>query len=738
MPAEKSLLHGYGNKAGRLHLGKLLRGRPPVLLGHKSVPKPSKQQNSSWPHHVDSEVSNRHPSTSSSSSRAFPQSSLSLMRSLCLTAKDYAVASNELAARKVMWEAVGVALTSSDCSWLMCRIVDLQCSDPPLLRTLAARVVDALGPGTPARDIARCSHALGKANLWDARLGDQLVRAMYSPSGNSSSEGQFLEKQFFWKDCNTQSLSMLCRFISVFRREMSSLGFPLLMFIQHLNRKLTALESKGEVPSIIGLASMTHSLARLRDGGINEGVAQSIGPWLRTRVLRDLAKCESRQLASLLHDFLDLSLMTGPALTSLKREIDRAYSLALLKPRDLVSIASGYARLPVEASERRNLISNMIPQLISCLSSCKASEFCGLVHGMAKAHLWDRALLEAWASHYKDFSKNLTPIQLSILSADLAKLRFVNDTYNTFGMTLNSIADVSSMLGGLAVCHVICALARVSRHTITDNVSEAQRSLVYFLGIQLVDHMHDLEPQGLTASAAAFAKLRHYSDELFNGFADAALPRFAAFSPEDFAMLSSALSGIHATLHATSWQGDPLKAMGSHASDSLQVGLTTWTPRQVAEVLQPFAFMQLLCTELFQAAERHFREKLAAYDPRNMFRLMQSFCNTGHLGRFHIHIFWRRSGRMLHSFDGRQLVSAAEMLVQFRHEIPTNELRRKFRRLAEQLQEFAKDLPSSSIVALVCTWAKGGMRDWLFCLHLQLPCVPAMKAVTSVACTPLT
>ena len=60
-------------------------------------------------------------------------------------------------------------------------------------------------------------------------------------------------------------------------------------------------------------------------------------------------------------------------------------------------------------------------------------------------------------------------------------------------------------------------------------VPESQRILVHRLDAQVQARVHDLLPQGLSASAAAFAKLRHYTEELFDEFAVAAMKRFAAF-----------------------------------------------------------------------------------------------------------------------------------------------------------------------------------------------------------------
>jgi len=126
----------------------------------------------------------------------------------------------------------------------------------------------------------------------------------------------------------------------------------------------------------------------------------------------------------------------------------------------------------------------------------------------------------------------------------------------------------------------------------------------------------------------------------FDRLAEASVRRFGAFVPEDFAMLSSALSETHRVVMSTSWNGEPLDRLGEHAARSLESGQGDWSPRHVAEVLQPFASLKIKCTHLMSAAECHFRERKNSYAPRDVVRVMNSFSGMGELSVSQISKMW--------------------------------------------------------------------------------------------------
>ncbi|CAK9005814.1 unnamed protein product, partial [Durusdinium trenchii] len=342
---------------------------------------------------------------------------------------------------------------------------------------------------------------------------------------------------------------------------------------------------------------------------------------------------------------------------------------------------------------------------------------------------------------------DLNPIQMSLAVADLAKLRFIKqDPHTVFSKLLRSISDVSPSLGGLAVCHVVCALARASDArtlswrskkvlTVHTNEDSFQMLLLNKLEAQLLNRMDELQPQGLSASAAAFVKLRRCSQELFAGLARVSMRCLASFSPEDFAMMSSALGAVPDAF-SSSWSCSLLEQLGEHAARSLTQ--SSWSPRQVAQVFRPFA-SQALPEGLLTAAVGHFRTEAKNYSPRDVAKFLSGIGSATRNKDFAAVLWGALKPRLAarNPASGAETLAMAQALAQLRHVIPASQLRHRFRFLSRSLRR-AVDCqllqPHEQATALQI-WALLGLRDWPLLAKLAGRGLEALAANTVLRLT---
>ncbi|CAK8996751.1 Uncharacterized protein SCF082_LOCUS4926 [Durusdinium trenchii] len=505
---------------------------------------------------------------------------------------------------------------------------------------------------------------------------------------------------------------------------------------------------------------------------VNANETPELVEWIRARLLEELPTCSPRQLASVLLDLAawNGTLIDAKTLDRLQREIRRSidgHSRGhAMRARDLASIISGYARLPSAVAgleARQSAMAPLLPEMIRLMPGCSVQDLCELLHGLASTHITDRALLEAWSSNFvhkaleraefdaagsgETIRLDLNPIQMSLAVADLAKLRFIKqDPHMVFSKLLRSISDVSPSLGGLAVCHVVCALARASDArtlswrskkvlTVHTNEDSFQMLLLNKLEAQLLNRMDELQPQGLSASAAAFVKLRRCSQELFAGLARVSMRCLASFSPEDFAMMSSALGAVPDAF-SSSWSCSLLEQLGEHAARSLTQ--SSWSPRQVAQVFRPFA-SQALPEGLLTAAVGHFRTEAKNYSPRDVAKFLSGIGSATRNKDFAAVLWGALKPRLAarNPASGAETLAMAQALAQLRHVIPASQLRHRFRFLSRSLRR-AVDCqllqPHEQATALQI-WALLGLRDWPLLAKLAGRGLEALAANTVLRLT---
>eukprot|EP00928_Gymnodinium_smaydae_P035621 TRINITY_DN25039_c0_g1_i1.p1 TRINITY_DN25039_c0_g1~~TRINITY_DN25039_c0_g1_i1.p1 ORF type:complete len:1195 (-),score=227.65 TRINITY_DN25039_c0_g1_i1:352-3894(-) len=579
----------------------------------------------------------------------------------------------------------------------------------------------AASPAARPRDVCLAASALARSRVWHAALGERLLRGHGSGGVDAAVPGA----ADFCRSCNYVDIAQLCHFVGVFRREMAALGCCHEELLGSVLQRLEALEEDTSLRPLgpEGLASLLRSVCRLvtadvmidlRLSGRPAAITVSkLGRWLRARLLRELPLCDARHLAWALHDLHTLGLLDETTLVAINREIERLRTSRGLNARDVASIVSGYARLDVQATLARDMMRPLVPQVLGALPDASGTDLCELLHSVSSVLLRDRALMGAWATHFGALSVSLTPSQLSLVASDLAKIRYVSDSLGTFDAVLESLTAVAPLLNALDVCHVVGAMARVGSTTLCESAADAHRPLLYKLETQWLAHASEMSPQGLSSSAAAFAKLRHYSEALFDTLADASMARMKAFIPEDFAMLSSALSETHRVLTSSSWRGEPLTQLGLQAAVSLHAKRDQWSPRQVSEVLQPFAVLGMDCTQLLQAVELHVKGNSKDYTPRDLLRVMGSFQDIGHLGVPQVSKLWRITEDRLQLFNGLQAVSLAKLQAQFAQGLPEAELQRRFELLGSTILRAIPSLGAHELVEVAAIWARiRARRQW--------------------------
>ena len=487
--------------------------------------------------------------------------------------------------------------------------------------------------------------------------------------------------------------------------------------------------------------------------------------WLRTRLVKELPLCSPRQLASALLDLGALKLLDDSSLLQIQREVTRNWRSNNMRPRDLASIISAYSKLE-GVPARQAAIEPLLPQMLEMMSTLSGASLCELLHGFASANIYDRVLLDEWSDHFAakvlgspegPARYALSPAELSLAVADLAKLRYVKkDTRRSFSALLEQVVDVAPSLGGLAVCHVVCALARVSPATtpttpttfttlatpsalVDSSAAEFRSALLNRLEAQILVKVEELRPQGLSASAAAFVKLRHFSEGLLSGLTAAAATRFASFSAEDFSMFSSAIGTAQQSL-AQGWCENHLELLGEHAASALQQGSSAWTPRQVSQVLHPFVAQKRPPQDLIHAAVSHLRKTSTNYSPRDLAKLLSNLHGCGVLHRdaaVAADILQSSERRLRHR--GPEIVAVANSLAQLRQVIPVSQLRYRFRRLSISVQlALARNLLSLQDQADVLRiWALVGLRDWRLLAALATNASQAMEAAATKLLTGL-
>eukprot|EP00435_Cladocopium_sp_Y103_P072226 s334_g39.t1 len=689
---------------------KLLDGRPPALLRSGERPKSLKdpldlkskklkrydRYDAQNPEVFDrSALKNEGPVRS-----AAPQGAPEGPRALCQAARK---CHDDVKAQSLLRQAaasVHTGTTVVDCTFVLKTIADFTSAKPKrpqrldeaairyLAETLSQRHSSSPELDLDSRNLSLAASSLAKSQVWVQAFGI-LIQQLFTDEAPKK-----------LRAFNPTDIAQLCHFMAVFRQKMDT-NPGSVWAAGHL--QLQNHEQQGRRLQATGLVSLLRSLTLSKDI-LQKSELNTFGTWLRARLVDEIGSCSPRQLASAVLDMGALDLLDVGAVRHLQREITRAATGKEMRARDLASILAGYSKFPAPLQERQILMAPLLPKMVTLMPNCSLRDMCELLHGLASAHISDRILLEAWSSSFtlkatlvtslvrEDSARNgkhetLSPTQLSLAVADLAKLRFIRkDPYAVFSTLLHAVSDVSPSLGGLAVCHVVCAMARVKGGRTDKNFLMSQseeddfrRRLLCRLEAQLLARLEELQPQGLSASAAAFVKLSHFSKELFNGLASASVPCLDSFSAEDFAMMSSALSAAQHV--ANSWSGSPLEQLGQKAARSLTQG--TWTPRQVAQVLQPFA-LQPLPEGLLNAAVKHLRSHASNYSPRDIVGFLSGLRSA--LGdKALVENLWNTSRLRLHT-RGTQTIAMAQSLVQLRSVIPLSKLRYRFRLLSRDLQ----------------------------------------------------
>ncbi|CAE7204568.1 unnamed protein product [Symbiodinium sp. CCMP2456] len=666
----------YGRAVATQMPSKLLRGRPPVLLGRRE--------------RRDRDVPQESPK------KAFLPAStggIADFRKLCESALQSreTSTSNALA---LLRQAGRKARTPAEAALVLNHIVDMS-RDEHFIRFLVDKLVSQHLAGQ-SKHVCLAANALARVELWMPAFGTLVDRVFAGTHAEISLE-----------QLSPIDVAQICRFTAVFRRRLESTGLPAKRVLEAVHLRLQRLEESGKELEATGFISLLRSVTQMSDMDVADAGTRSLAMWLRTRLVKELPLCSPRQLASALLDLGALKQLDDNTLLQLQREVTRNWRANTMRPRDLASIISGYSKLE-GVSARQCAIEPLLPQMLEMIGSCSQASLCELLHGLAAANIYDRLLLDEWSSNFEmkvlgslgsseAAPYTLSPAQLSLVVADLAKLRYVKkDDRNTFSTLLGHVMDVAPSLGGLSVCHIVCALARVSPartnvsailvDTSPAGSAEFRSSLLNRLEAQLLVKVEELLPQGLSASAAAFVKLRHFSEDLLSGLTKAAVPRLGSFSAEDFSMFSSALGTAQDAL-AQSWSEDHLVQLGEHAAQSLQQASTPWTPRQVSQVLQPFAAQTRPPQGLIQAAVAHLRRSSSNYSPRDLAKFLNRLQGCGVLHRnvaMAAEILQSSERRLRHR--GPEIVAVANSLAQLRQVIPVSQLRYRFRKLSISVQ----------------------------------------------------
>ncbi|CAE7251600.1 unnamed protein product [Symbiodinium sp. CCMP2592] len=732
----------YGRAVATQMPGKLLRGRPPVLLGRR-------------------ERRGRDVPQESPKKASLPDSSggIADFRKLCQAALQSSETRNSNALA-LLRQAGRKARTPAEAALVLNHIVDMS-RDEHFIRFLVDKLVSQRLAGQN-KHVCLAASALARVELWMPAFGTLVDQVFAGTHAEISLE-----------HLSPIDVAQICRFTAVFRRHLECMGLPAKRVLEAVHLRLQHLEESGKRLEATGFISLLRSVTQMSEdpadagsgGSGGSGATRSLAMWLRSRLVKELPLCSPRQLASALLDLGALKQLDDNTLLQLQREVTRNWRANTMRPRDLASIISGYSKLE-GVSARQSAIEPLLPQMLFMMNSCSQASLCELLHGLAAANIYDRMLLDEWSSnfHMKAAAEPRTPrrakvvfeqcsdarcwallaltskkilrsadaikflvlrAQLSLVVADLAKLRYVKkDGRNTFSTLLGRVMDVAPSLGGLSVCHIVCALARVS--PARTNVSailvdsspagsaDFRSSLLNRLEAQLLVKVEELLPQGLSASAAAFVKLRHFSEDLLSGLTQAAVPRLGSFSAEDFSMFSSAVGTAQHAL-AQSWSEDHLVQLGEHAAQSLQQASTPWTPRQVSQVLQPFAAQKRPPEGLIQAAVAHLRRSSSNYSPRDLAKFLNRLQGCGvlhHNMAMAAEILQSSERRLRHR--GPEIVAVANSLAQLRQVIPVSQLRYRFRKLSISVQlAMARNLLSLRDQADVLRiWALVGLRDW--------------------------
>ncbi|CAL1138833.1 unnamed protein product [Cladocopium goreaui] len=735
---------------------KLLDGRPPALLrsGEKTKslkdPLGLKSKKSKRYDRYDAqnqEVIDQRALKSEGPVRSAAPQDAEGPRALCQAARK---CHDDVKAQSLLRQAaasVHPGTTIADCTFVLKTIADFTSAKPKqpqrldeaairyLAETLSQRHSSSSELYLDSRNLSLAASSLAKSRVWVQAFGILIQQFFNDEAPNNL------------RAFNPTDIAQLCHFMAVFREKMDAKPGSV-WAAGHL--QLQNHEQQGRRLQATGLVSLLRSLTLSKDK-LQKSELNTFGTWLRARLVDEIGSCSPRQLASAVLDMGALDLLDVGAVRHLQREITRAATSKEMRARDLASILVGYSKFPAPLPERQILMAPLLPKMVTLMPNCSLGDMCELLHGLASAHISDRILLEAWSSNFtlkatsvtslvgawrEDSARNgkheaLSPTQLSLAVADLAKLRFIRkDPYAVFSTLLHAVSDVSPSLGGLAVCHVVCAMARVKSGRTDKNflMSESEeddfrRRLLCRLEAQLLTRLEELQPQGLSASAAAFVKLSHFSKELFNGLASASVPCLDSFSAKDFAMMSSALCAAQHI--ANCWSGSPLEQLGQKAARSLTQG--TWTPRQVAQVLQPFA-LQPLPEGLLNAAVKHLRSHTSNYSPRDIVGFLSGLRSA--LGdKALVENLWNTSRLRLHT-RGTQTIATAQSLVQLRSVIPLSKLRYRFRLLSRDLQRTLRirPVPYEEQAWALRIWALLGLRDWPLLAKLASNLVEALDA----------
>eukprot|EP00438_Fugacium_kawagutii_P009107 Skav217845 [mRNA] locus=scaffold3024:73517:74857:+ [translate_table: standard] len=318
--------------------------------------------------------------------------------------------------------AVDSHTTFADCVFVLKTVVDFsrakgkypQGLDEATIRYLADILSERHSSSEEShlpRNLSLAASALAKSQVWVQSFGKSIQQLFAGEQGSL-------------RAFNPTDIAQLCRFMAVFR---SFVNASLGSVWTRAHWQLQNHEQQGHRLETTGLVSLMRSLSLCKRRGGSErsgdGFLQpelmTFAKWLQARLIDELGTCTPRQLASALLDMGALNLLEGADGTNsvlhLQREVTRAAASEQMRARDLVSILAGYSKLPTAAFsllERQLLMTPLLPQMISLMPSCSLQDMCELLHGLASAHIGNRALLEVWSSTFILKARDAAPVKI--------------------------------------------------------------------------------------------------------------------------------------------------------------------------------------------------------------------------------------------------------------------------------------------------------------------------------------
>ena len=355
--------------------GKLLRGRPPVLLGRRE--------------RRDREVPQESPKKAS-----LPDSTggIADFRKLCQAALQSNETSNSNALA-LLRQAGRKARTPAEAALVLNHIVDMS-RDEHFIRFLVDKLVSQRLAGQN-KHVCLAANALARVELWMPAFGTLVDQVFAGTHAEISLE-----------HLSPIDVAQICRFTAVFRRHLECMGLPAKRVLEAVHLRLQHLEESGKCLEATGFISLLRSVTQMSEdpadagsGGAGSG-ARSLAMWLRSRLVKELPLCSPRQLASALLDLGALKQLDDNTLLQLQREVTRNWRANTMRPRDLASIISGYSKLE-GVSARQSAIEPLLPQMLFMMDSCSQASLCELLHGLAAANIYDRLLLDEWSSNFE-------------------------------------------------------------------------------------------------------------------------------------------------------------------------------------------------------------------------------------------------------------------------------------------------------------------------------------------------